>query len=216
MEHKLLLQAWEYLQSGGGIVVPLLLVSLVMWGLILQKTLELHCWQRREWSLQDCLHASPERWAETADWQQALLRLHHQRQQGHLGGTGATMQGVRQQQQARVDRHIKTILVLSGVAPLLGLLGTVMGMITTFEVIQEFGTGNARAMAGGISEALVTTQAGLVIAVPGMVLGKLLQRHAQKIKARMHIFCLGLQREERQSQPATSRAAGGEKGAGHD
>jgi hypothetical protein len=56
--------------------------------------------------------------------------------------------------------------VLAAVAPLLGLLGTVTGMIATFDVLAVFGTGNAKAMAGGISEALITTQTGLLVALP--------------------------------------------------
>ncbi|MEQ8979702.1 MAG: MotA/TolQ/ExbB proton channel family protein, partial [Deltaproteobacteria bacterium] len=56
------------------------------------------------------------------------------------------------------------------VAPLLGLLGTVTGMITTFEVITVFGTGNPRLLSGGISVALITTQLGLMVAIP-LVLG---------------------------------------------
>ena len=79
--------------------------------------------------------------------------------------------------------------------PLLGLLGTVTGMITTFDVISEFGTGNARALASGISEALVTTQSGLVVAVPGLLIGGFLFQRAQKIKGRMELFCIGLQNQ---------------------
>ncbi len=62
------------------------------------------------------------------------------------------------------------IAVLAAIAPLLGLLGTVLGMIETFDVISVFGTGNARAMAGGISVALITTQTGLLVAIPGLIM----------------------------------------------
>ncbi len=65
-----------------------------------------------------------------------------------------------------LDRHLPMIGVLSAVAPLLGLLGTVTGMVHTFEVITEFGNSNPLLMAGGISEALITTQSGLIIAFP--------------------------------------------------
>ena len=54
----------------------------------------------------------------------------------------------------------------AGIAPLLGLLGTVTGMISTFDVITEYGTGNPRLLSGGISVALITTQLGLIVAVP--------------------------------------------------
>ncbi|WP_300675074.1 MotA/TolQ/ExbB proton channel family protein, partial [Desulfoluna sp.] len=71
------------------------------------------------------------------------------------------------------------------VAPLLGLLGTVSGMITTFDVIALFGTGNARAMAGGISESLITTQSGLSVAIPGMFMGVLLTRRSRRLAAKL-------------------------------
>lgn len=63
-------------------------------------------------------------------------------------------------------RHQATISVLATIAPLLGLLGTVTGMVATFEVIHLFGSSNPMLMADGISESLITTQAGLVAAFP--------------------------------------------------
>ncbi|MFC1586279.1 MotA/TolQ/ExbB proton channel family protein [Fibrobacterota bacterium] len=65
-----------------------------------------------------------------------------------------------------VDRHLPLIGVLAAVAPLLGLLGTVTGMVHTFQIIMEFGNSNPILLAGGISEALITTQSGLLIAFP--------------------------------------------------
>jgi biopolymer transport protein ExbB len=73
-------------------------------------------------------------------------------------------------------RNLSVVAVLAAIAPLLGLLGTVTGMITTFNVISIFGTGNARAMAGGISEALITTQSGLLVAIPGLFMSNFLVR----------------------------------------
>ncbi len=85
----------------------------------------------------------------------------------------------------RLDRNIDTILVLAQIAPLLGLLGTVTGMISTFESISIFGTGNAKALSRGISEALVTTQCGLVVAIPGLLMGHFLKRRAEVCSSRM-------------------------------
>jgi len=62
------------------------------------------------------------------------------------------------------------IKILSVIAPLLGLLGTVTGMIETFQAITLFGTGDPKLMAGGISQALVTTVLGLVVAIPLILL----------------------------------------------
>src|SRR5690554_7915466 len=58
------------------------------------------------------------------------------------------------------------IKLFAGIAPLLGLLGTVTGMIATFQAITNFGTGDPKLMAGGISQALVTTVEGLIVAIP--------------------------------------------------
>jgi biopolymer transport protein ExbB len=70
----------------------------------------------------------------------------------------------------KLERGIPTIKILSAVAPLLGLLGTVTGMIATFQSITLFGTGDPKLMAGGISTALITTVLGLVCAIPLLLL----------------------------------------------
>ncbi len=70
----------------------------------------------------------------------------------------------------KITRNITLIQVISVVAPLLGLLGTVIGMITTFQAITLFGAGDPKTMAGGISQALVTTVLGLVVAIPTTLL----------------------------------------------
>jgi biopolymer transport protein ExbB len=68
------------------------------------------------------------------------------------------------------------------VAPLLGLLGTVTGMIQTFDVITEFGTSDPKLLSGGIATALVTTELGLIVAIPCLLLGNLLGGWADRIK----------------------------------
>ncbi len=71
---------------------------------------------------------------------------------------------------AKLERFLWLIKVVSAVAPLMGLLGTVTGMIRTFQIITLFGTGDPKLMAGGISEALVTTMLGLIAAIPLVLL----------------------------------------------
>ncbi len=71
---------------------------------------------------------------------------------------------------------------MAAVSPLLGLLGTVTGMISTFDVITEFGTGNPKLLSGGISEALVTTELGLIVAIPALLLGHLLSGWSDGIR----------------------------------
>ncbi len=83
--------------------------------------------------------------------------------------------------QERLRKWLPFIAVTAAIAPLLGLLGTVSGMIGTFDVISVAGTGDPKPMAGGISEALVTTFFGLVVAIPALVLHSLLSRRSQGI-----------------------------------
>ena len=80
---------------------------------------------------------------------------------------------------APIETGLGFIRVLYVVAPLLGLLGTVVGMIATFQVITMFGTGDPRMMAGGISTALVTTVLGLAVAIPLTLLHSFLQGKAK-------------------------------------
>jgi len=84
-----------------------------------------------------------------------------------------------------IERFGSTILVFAAIAPLLGLLGTVTGIISTFDVITEFGTGDPKLLSGGISEALVTTELGLIVAIPTLLLGTLLSGRAGAILSGM-------------------------------
>ena len=82
---------------------------------------------------------------------------------------------------AAASRNMLALQALVAILPLLGLLGTVSGMIKVFEVMTIFGSGNTRGMASGISEALVTTMAGLFTALSGLYFVSDLERRAEKI-----------------------------------
>jgi len=69
-----------------------------------------------------------------------------------------------------LEKYLNSLGTVAAIAPLLGLLGTVVGMIDVFTQITTVGTGNANAVAGGISEALLTTAAGLIVAIPALVM----------------------------------------------
>ncbi len=69
-----------------------------------------------------------------------------------------------------LERYLNTLGTIAAISPLLGLLGTVIGMIKVFAAIMQQGTGNAGVLAGGISEALITTAAGLTIAIPALIM----------------------------------------------
>jgi biopolymer transport protein ExbB len=83
------------------------------------------------------------------------------------------------------NRNILALQALVAILPLLGLLGTVSGMIKVFEVITIFGTGNTRGMAAGISEALVTTMAGLFTALSGLYFVSDLERRAEEVSRKL-------------------------------
>ena len=80
-----------------------------------------------------------------------------------------------------IERGVGTIKLIASVAPLLGLLGTVVGMIATFQAITLFGTGDPKLMANGISEALVTTMLGLVVAIPTLFVHSLVNSKSRRM-----------------------------------
>ncbi|MBI3270901.1 MAG: MotA/TolQ/ExbB proton channel family protein [Planctomycetes bacterium] len=87
----------------------------------------------------------------------------------HAGGRVRMEDAVQEamlQELPALERFLPLLAVFAGVSPMLGLLGTVTGMITTFDMIRLFGSGDPGIMAGGISEALVATATGLVLAIP--------------------------------------------------
>jgi len=93
---------------------------------------------------------------------------------------------------AHLNRFGAMILVIAAVAPLLGLLGTVTGMITTFDIITQFGTGDPKLLSGGISIALVTTEVGLAVAIPLLMAGNVLSGWSESIKDDMEKGALGV------------------------
>ncbi len=82
---------------------------------------------------------------------------------------------------SKLERFLWALKVVGVVAPLLGLLGTVTGMIRTFQLITLFGTGDPKMMASGISEALVTTMLGLCVAIPMVLLHALVASSSRSI-----------------------------------
>ena len=195
----------DYLRHGGVIMLPLLAVSLVMWGVIFYRLFALKWLYER--------NVPP---AQAGEW------LHSGVVPESHGYCGITTQLVETFMQSRsgdptldryvldeavlavsgsLERGLNLIGVLAAIAPLLGLLGTVLGMIGTFDTIAVFGTGNARAMAGGISEALITTQTGLLIAIPGLYMRNFLQRRVGNLKQRLISLGIVLKRHLINGEP---------------
>lgn len=95
-------------------------------------------------------------------------------------------------EQPALDRFRTALGVFAAVAPLLGLLGTVTGMIATFDVITQYGTGDPGLLSGGISEALITTEFGLAVAIPTLLIGNLLASWSDRITSNLEVSALRL------------------------
>jgi biopolymer transport protein ExbB len=94
--------------------------------------------------------------------------------------------------QPKLERYLPFIAVTAATAPLLGLLGTVTGMINTFKLITIFGTGDATQLSSGISEALITTEFGLIIAIPALFAHTMLSRLSKAVLGSMERTAVGL------------------------
>ncbi len=89
-----------------------------------------------------------------------------------------------------IMQNVGTVLLLSSLAPFVGLLGTVQGMISTFTVLSKVEAISSSQLTAGISEALLTTQCGLVVAIPTLLVGGILYRKAQKVQNTLRIIAL--------------------------
>ncbi len=113
-----------------------------------------------------------------------LGRLHLTAEQtGHLSAKAlsARLHEKVGEESASMHRGLRTLAIFAAIAPLLGLLGTVTGMIETFQSITLFGSGDPRIMSGGISQALVTTELGLVVAIPVLLIHSFLNGQANRL-----------------------------------
>ena len=100
----------------------------------------------------------------------------------------------------KLESGLTLLKIISAVAPLMGLLGTVTGMIITFQAITLYGAGDPKLMAGGISTALVTTVLGLVVAIPMVFMHTLVQSRAKRLTQILQEEAAGMlsERAERQ------------------
>jgi len=92
----------------------------------------------------------------------------------------------------KLEKWLGTVALIASVSPLLGLLGTVSGMIKTFQLMALFGSGDADTVSSGISEALITTELGLVVAIPALLLHATLQKQIKSRLARVESFAIEL------------------------
>jgi len=182
-------QIEDYLYTGGVVMAPLVLVSLIMWLLIMDRAIFFRRLYRKNMSFQVAWeHVSADRMPDPGRFG-GVISLLVARFLAVRSGDRVLDRFLLDETVQRINRslndYLSVIGILAAVAPLLGLLGTVTGMIATFDVLAVFGTGNAKAMAGGISEALITTQTGLLVAIPGLYMKGFLERRARSLQQRI-------------------------------
>lgn len=149
---ELLLSLQSFMETGGSVLWVILLLSVVLWCLIIERFLFFN-WvypeSRRHWLAE---------WEQRADKQTQRAR--------------SVRRCIISQANLELGRSLPIIKALINLCPLLGLLGTVTGMIHVFDAMAVTGTGNARAMASGVSSATIPTMAGMVIAIAGLYFSK--------------------------------------------
>ncbi|WP_221798681.1 MotA/TolQ/ExbB proton channel family protein [Oceanobacter mangrovi] len=176
---------FEIIQSGGWMMVPIILCSVLALGISVE----------RFWTLRTSQIVPPDLLARVWGWMKGKQlnadKIRELQQSSPLGRVLAaglvnsrhgrqimkeSIEEVAAQEIHAMERYLNALGTIASIAPLLGLLGTVIGMIKVFSEIMIQGTGQAGVLAGGISEALITTAAGLIIAIPAMVCHRTLQR----------------------------------------
>lgn len=183
----------DQFRAGGPIVWPIMLIALSALFLIIYKIIFLH----RLHGNTDRIMGEVTELAVKGDWSscEGIISGDKGRQGPVIrvlkAGLSArnesreTIESVLQESILRelpgVQRGIAILAVLGAIAPLMGLLGTVTGMIDTFRIITLFGTSDPKLMSGGISEALVTTELGLVVAIPIMLFHTILSRRSDHL-----------------------------------
>ena len=168
----------ELIKAGGWLMVPIILCSVAAMAIVAE----------RFWTLQSRRIAPPNlalqvwQWASKGDLDdKRLATLRSGSALGRilaaaLSARGATRDIMKEQVEDvgrhvlhDLERYLNTLGTIASITPLLGLLGTVIGMIKVFAVITTQGIGDAGILAGGISEALITTAAGLTVAIPSLM-----------------------------------------------
>lgn len=181
---------FEIIVSGGWLMIPIILCSLIVVGVSIE----------RYWTLNPGKIAPRTLLAQVWSWlknnQMDAAKLRELKQSSALGSILAA--GLSNSKQGRdvmkdsiqeaanqvihdLEKYISLLGTIANIAPLLGLLGTVFGMIQTFNAIMIQGSGNTGALAGGISVALITTAAGLIVAIPATISHRFFQRRIDSI-----------------------------------
>lgn len=185
---------FELVKSGGWLMVPILLASVIAMAIIFERL----------WTLRPSRIAPgstlPQVWKWIKNNELDNKKLDQLRAGSPLGeilaaGIGNARNGREimkesiEEQAGKVihdlERYLNTLGTIAAIAPLMGLLGTVIGMIDVFTVIMLEGTGNAGVLAGGISKALITTAAGLTVAIPSLIFHRHFSRRVDELVVTM-------------------------------
>lgn len=148
----------DLLALGGEVLVVILVVTTIMWGLILERIF--YVWFVHPRKAKKAYHL----------WQ--ARSEHHSWAARHI------RQAIISKVSMALDKHLMVLGALVALCPLLGLMGTVMGMLEVFDVMAATGSNNARATAAGVSKATISTLAGMVSALSGLLLVYYLKRTA--------------------------------------
>lgn len=176
-----ILEIW---QSGGWVMIPLFALAVVLYTQAFQLVThirKLRLEEEGEYQWWD--------WVREPENARGVVRdiIHYTQAEGaDEDEVRSRFDGVRANLIASIDRRVRFLSTLVAAAPLLGLLGTVLGMLQTFlGIATSTASETAGAVAGGISEALVTTQTGLTIALPGIFLVMLIQRQSRGLETKL-------------------------------
>jgi biopolymer transport protein ExbB len=168
----------EIVKAGGWIMLPILACSVATVAIILERLWTL----QRQRVLPNDLTRRVRDWVRSGQFEVSHLQaLHQSSPLGQVLAAGLARQHADREiikesiEDAgrhvvhELERYLNALMTIAGVTPLLGLLGTVSGMIRAFSAITTQGVGNPTVLAGGIAEALITTAAGLTVAIPALI-----------------------------------------------
>jgi biopolymer transport protein ExbB len=191
----IILNTFDYFRPGGIVMIPIILNSLIMWVLIIERLFYFRK-IKQDIDIKEAVEILRHKDSRklSKGLQARVLINFLEEQTGKRELDMSILELCSRRERPSIRRNLAVIAVFAAIAPLLGLLGTVTGMMTTFNVISIFGTGNAKAMAGGISEALITTQSGLLVAIPGLFMSVFLFRHAERLETHLDELIMTLKR----------------------
>ena len=183
---------WELVKAGGWLMLPLILCSIFTVAISIERFLRL----KRQWVLPKALMLQQGQAVDTVVQQLhdpalknstlgRIFAVGFAAKQHNQHYARAQMEATASQEIGYLEKNINFLGTLSAVAPLLGLLGTVLGIIESFLVIDVGSTSNPTLMIPGISKALITTAAGMFIAVPALFAYRYFQRLVQEYIAEL-------------------------------